>query len=209
MLSHTYRLSGDLNPTAFELDPDNTLYWRSAARRLEFESLRDSMLHVAGVLKLERPEPGYLAGSGGKGKGSTRADIGFSSPFRTVYLPVLRDLLPDEYGVFDFPDPSSIAGLRHITTAPPQALFFMNSRFVEDAAYKTVDRLFELAKTDKDRIETAYQITLGREAAADETESAFDLMSGLDTAGLKDPEGYRWAVFIQALFASAEFRYVL
>ena len=122
---------------------------------------------------------------------------------------MLRDLLPDEYGVFDFPDPSSVAGLRHITTAPPQALFFMNSRFVEDAAYDMADRLFELADGDKERVELAYQTILSRKPNSDEIDGALELMKGLDTEGLKNPEGYRWTVFVQALLGSAEFRYVL
>ena len=209
MLSRTYQLSGDHQAAATEKDPDNTLYWRFRPRRLELEPLRDSMLAATGELNSGPPTPGYLGGSGGKGQGRTHATLNFSAPYRTVYLPVLRDLLPDEFSVFDFPDPSSISGLRHITTAPPQALFFMNSEFVEDIAYRTVDRLFEMAKGDDERISIAYQLLLGREPVAEEIDDARDLMEGLDTDGLKDPEAYRWVVFVQALMAGAEFRYVL
>jgi hypothetical protein len=209
MLSRTYQLSGTHQAAAHEKDPDNALYWRSRPRRLELEPLRDSMLAATGQLNSGPPAPGVLAGSGGQGQGRTRADMSFSAPYRTVYLPVLRDLLPDEFSVFDFPDPSSITGLRHITTAPPQSLFFMNSEFVEDVAYRTVDRLFEMTKTDDERISIAYQLLLGREPIPEEISDAGDLMKGLDTDGLKDPESYRWVVFVQALMAGAEFRYVL
>ncbi len=209
MLSRTYQINGDFQPTAAENDPDNALYWRFSPRRLELEPLRDSMLFVSGALKLDRPQPGYIAGNGNRGRSRVRGEIGFDSPYRTIYLPVLRDFLPDEYGVFDFPDPSSLNGRRHVTTAPPQALFFMNSRFVSDAAYDTAYRLFELAKTSRERVDLAYQLLLSREPSPDERDGALKLMRGLDVDGLNDAEGYRWAVFIQALFAGAEFRYVL
>ncbi len=209
MMSRTYQLSGNSQTAAIEIDPDNTLYWRSNARRLEFESLRDSILFVSGSLKEGAPEPGYLAGNGSRGRSTVRSEISLSSGWRTLYLPIIRDLLPDEYGTFDFPDPSSVAGLRHVTTAPPQALYFMNSRFVENAAYDTVNRIFEMAKGDRERAEAVYRLLLGRNAESDEIDDALDFMRGLDTAGLKDPEGYRWANFIQGLFATAEFRYVL
>lgn len=209
VLSKTYQLSGAPQAAGAAKDPDNVLYWRFRPRRLELEPLRDSMLAATGELKFGPPAPGYLRGSGGKGRGATGAEIGFSAPYRTIYLPVLRDLLPDEFSVFDFPDPSSISGQRHITTAPPQALFFMNSKFVEDIAYRTVDRLFAISQADAERISVAYQLLLGRKPSAEETADARDLMEGLDTRGLKDPEGYRWVVFVQALMAGAEFRYVL
>ncbi len=209
MLSRTYQLNGDFQPAAYEKDPDNTLYWRTTPRRLELEPLRDSVLFVAGVLQTERPEPGAIAGNGNRGRGRVRSELGFDSPVRAIYLPVLRDVLPDEYGVFDFPDPSSVNGLRHITTAPPQALFFMNSRFVSNAAYDTAYRIFDLAKSDRDRGDLAYQLLLSRPPSAEERSGALELMRGLDVSGLKDPEAYRWAVFIQALFSGAEFRYVL
>ncbi|MCB1229108.1 MAG: DUF1553 domain-containing protein [Verrucomicrobiae bacterium] len=208
MLSRTYQLSSDPQDAAYEKDPDNALYWRSSPRRLELEPLRDSLLQVAGRLQLEPPAPGVLAGNGSRGRGKTRGEIGFDSPYRSLYLPVIRDFLPDEYGVFDFPDPSSIAGQRHVTTAPPQSLFFMNSRFVEDCARETADRVIESNSSESERMDFAYRLILGRKPSADEHQDADDLMKHLDTGGLDDPEGYRWSTLIQALFASAEFRYV-
>ncbi len=208
MLSRTYQLSSDHQKAGFDVDPDNALYWRCSPRRLELEPLRDSLLQVAGRLELEPPAPGVLAGNGSRGRGRTRGEIGFGSPYRTIYLPVIRDFLPDEYGVFDFPDPSAVAGQRHITTAPPQSLFFMNSGFVENCARDATIRILDSAATRDDRLTLAYRTLLGRPPTGDEIDDATDLMSGLDTAGLEDPELYRWSTLLQALFASAEFRYV-
>ena len=189
MLSRTYQLNGEHQPAAAEKDPDNTLYWRSKPRRLELEPLRDSMLFVAGSLSAEPPAPGYLAGNGSRGRGKVRGEIGFNSSYRTLYLPVIRDLLSEEFGLFDFPDPSSVNGLRHVTTAPPQALFFMNSQFVENASYDVVDRLYDLAKSDDDRIDLAYQIILSREPDAEERSEAMDLMRRTRRGRFEGPRG--------------------
>lgn len=209
MLSRTYALDGCAQPAGLEKDPDNTLYWRATPRRLELEPIRDTLLLISGDLSPEPPAPGHLAGMNSRGNGRVRSEINFYSPYRTIYLPILRDLLPDEYATFDFPDPSGVNGLRHVTTAPPQALFFMNSRFVEDAALRTADRVMELAPSARDRITQAYRLILSREPDTEEIDEAESLMGALDVSGLKDPERYRWSVFVQSLFAGAEFRYVL
>lgn len=209
MLSRTYALDGAGQAAALEKDPDNTLYWRATPRRLELESIRDSLIAVAGTLETEPPAPGHLSGMNSRGNGRLRSELGFHSPYRTIYLPVLRDLLPDEYATFDFPDPSGVNGLRHVTTAPPQALFFMNSGFVEESAHATAGRLLESGEDEAERVTAAYRLILGRDPSAEERIDAEDLLSSLDTSGLEGPERHRWSVFVQSLFATAEFRYVL
>jgi hypothetical protein len=209
MLSRTYGLDGGAQPVALEKDPDNTLYWRSTPRRLELEPIRDSLLFVSGALEMEPPAPGHLSGMNSRGNGRLRSSLHFGSPYRTVYLPVLRDLLPDEYATFDFPDPSGVNGLRHVTTAPPQALFFMNSEFVDDAAARTADHLIATVGDESARIVAAYRLILGRDPLAEEKNEAAALLAALDGSGRQDPEHHRWSAFLQSLFATAEFRYVL
>ena len=52
MMSAAYRQSSADNEAARKIDPENQLLWRMNRRRLEIESLRDSMLAVAGRLDL-------------------------------------------------------------------------------------------------------------------------------------------------------------
>ena len=209
VLSRTYALDGAAQAAAMEKDPDNTLYWRATPRRLELESIRDSLLFVSGLLEPEPPAPGHLSGMNSRGNGRLRSSIGFASPYRTIYLPILRDLLPDEYATFDFPDPSGVNGLRHVTTAPPQALFFMNSRFVEDAALATTDRLLEAEDDASSRIDAAYRLLLGRDPESVEREDAVEFLDSLKVSGREDKDRYRWSVLVQSLLATAEFRHVL
>ncbi len=55
MLSRTYQLSSELDTENSLVDSGNTWYWRFDRRRLDAESLRDSILSLGGTLDLSRP----------------------------------------------------------------------------------------------------------------------------------------------------------
>ncbi len=211
VLSRTYRLSSAASTACEAIDPQNNKYWRMPMRRLEMEPMRDAMLAVSGRLTFERPEGIPLAGVGGKGNnGRTKSLLEIDEPYRTVYLPVLRSLLPRMYDQFDFPDPSQIRGCREVTTVAPQALFLMNSDFMESIACRAAERLLkEPAPNDRARIELAHLRCYGRRAETDECDAALSLVAGLQpTSGTRDETMYRWTALMQAMMASAEFRYL-
>ena len=205
--SRTYRQSSATQAAGQEKDPDNALLWRMNLRRLEWEPLRDSLLEVSGQMTDERPAGIQVAGIGGKSpKSQVRSLLPITAPYRTVYLPVLRDKLAEETLLFDFPNPCLLQGQREVTTVAPQALFFMNSDLVARAARDTAELLIaEAGTTDADRAVWAYQRVLRRPPTAEEVADAIALINGLDR---ELSATYHWAALIQALFASAEFRYV-
>jgi hypothetical protein len=207
VLSRTYRQSSASQPAGQERDPDNTLLWRMNRKRLAWEPLRDSLLEVSGQLTDKRPTGIQVSGIGGKSRLSQVTSLlPLDSPHRTVYLPVLRDKLAEEYSLFDFPNPSLLQGQREVTTVAPQALFFMNGQFVVKCARETAERLLASAgSSDDQRAAWAYQEVLRRSPTAEETADAIALVNSLDR-DLSDE--YRWAALVQALFATAEFRYV-
>ena len=150
-------------------------------------TLRDTLLQLAGQLTFDRPEGIQVAGSGGKGRhGITRGLLGIEEPYRTIYLPVVRDNIPELFSTFDFPGPTQIKGQRDVTTVAPQALFFMNNPFVEQIAAQITE------KAGKDP-KAIYQLLLGREPTSEEITDARDL----------DDQ-----TLVQALLGTAEFRYV-
>ena len=210
MLSRTYRLSSAGQAAAIEKDPQNTLYWRMNRRRLELEALRDTLLEVAGWLSDERPEGIQVAGIGGKNRRSQAHSIlPFESPYRTIYLPVIRAGLPEEYATFDFPDPCLLQGQRDVTTVAPQALFFMNSDFVVSCARQAAGQLLRDAdQDDTTRAQRAYWRVLRRPPAAEERAAALALVRGIDPPTDEDADVYRWSALVQGLMSSAEFRYV-
>jgi len=57
LLSSAWQQSSQFRAEAAEADPDNKLLWRFTRRRLEGETLRDSMLHVSGLLNAKMGGP--------------------------------------------------------------------------------------------------------------------------------------------------------
>jgi len=197
--SQIYRQSSAGRADGREKDPGNTLYWRANLRRLEFEPIRDSLLAAANRLAFERPEGIPVAGTGGKGRAApAHSLLRFDHPCRTVYLPVLRSLVPEVYGTFDFPDPCSISGKREITTVAPQSLFFLNSDFVSSCASDAAEAIAKKAGPSvSQRVRLTYRRLLGRAPTAEEEQDALRLV-----------KNGSWPSLTQALMASAEFRYV-
>ncbi|WP_254513023.1 DUF1549 and DUF1553 domain-containing protein [Anatilimnocola floriformis] len=209
VLSRAYRLSSVHQPSAAEADGSNSLYWRMNLRRLEIEPLRDSLLEIAGRLELDPPAGIQIAGIGGKSPQSqVRSLLPFSSNYRSAYLPVIRAKLPEELTTFDFPDPCLLQGQREVTTVAPQALFFLNSDFVVECAHDTARRMLDLnLKDEQAHIDWIYRRCFARPATAAEEKAALKLVHELQPSA-RDAETYRWTALIQALFATAEFRYL-
>lgn len=197
VLSHAYRLSSGVGPEARVADPENRLLSHMPRRRLDAESIRDTMLSVSGRLR--------LGGGGPTFSTDLAADYGYydNSTLRSVYVPVFRNSLPEVFTLFDFADPSMVVGRREVSTVAPQALFLMNHPFVADQARHAALRL--LAEPELDltrRVERAYQLALGRLPTDAEALILRKFLADGET------DEANWTVVFQTLFASADFRYV-
>jgi hypothetical protein len=188
-------------------------------RRLEAEAIRDAMLAASGKL-VSQPPVGSVALDlppveirNGRFNPS---EILAGMNFRSVYLPVFRNAIPDALEVFDFADPNMVSGGRDVTTVAPQALYLLNNKFVTAHAQALAYRVAtQAAKSDSARVDLAYKLTLGRPATSFERDRAESYINNY----LRDPADWRgktaekarvdaWASFCQALLASAEFRYL-
>ena len=187
---------------AAKVDPENRLLWRMNRRRLEAECIRDTMLSVSGELQ---------PGTGGSTivPGIT-ADYAYNhtSKQRSVYLPVLRNALPELFEVFDFPDTSRVAGQRNVTTVAPQSLFLLNHPFVMEQARHFAQRLLaEGASNDKARVQEAYSLALGRQPVEAEIGVALRYLNQPAASGGGE-RLQQWAQLCHSIFASLDFRYV-
>ncbi|MCE9608272.1 MAG: PSD1 and planctomycete cytochrome C domain-containing protein [Planctomycetia bacterium] len=177
MTSQTYRQSSDVpmsvpaasgNP--LQVDPENRLLWRMNRRRLELEAMRDSLLQIAG--RLDTTEFGRPIEIWNKPY-STR---------RTIYGYIDRQDLPGIFGVFDFANPDVTIDQRPRTTVPQQALFAMNSPFVQEQTRKLVARAEVAGKKDAaQRIAALFRIALGRLPTAEETSRFVRFIEGSTT----------------------------
>ncbi|MBL6764966.1 MAG: PSD1 domain-containing protein [Verrucomicrobiae bacterium] len=215
MLSRAYQLASTFDARNFDKDPGNIHYWRKSQRRLQAEEIRDAILAVSGELRFDAPRGSEVSykGDGIVGRGPaaiTENDVLGESlgSYRSIYLPVVRDVLPEIFNVFDYADASLVSGRRDTTIVPGQALFFMNSPFVLRQSAKTADRVLAEKETGGERIHHLYMLTLGRAPTASEIGIAQRYFE--EFPGVAGGAGKRAALdtFCQSLFACAEFRHV-
>jgi hypothetical protein len=209
MLSRSYQLSSAYDEDAYKKDPDNRLFWRMHHRRLDAEALRDSILYVSGKLDLEPGKRSPVEDVGDTNIGqNTKAQALLhkaTAKHRSVYQPVVRNLVPPFMTNFDFAEPSIIVGRRNITTVPTQALFMMNSPSIARYSEALAERIIEDEPTDSARrLKRLYHLALSREPQSAERERIFAFIA----ASGKEDELHDWTLVAQSVIASAEFRYL-
>ncbi len=216
VMSRTYRLSSDYDAHAYEVDPANALLWRMSRRRLEAEAIRDAMLFASGELNLSRPQGSLLMqiGEGEVGRNIKTAVLAQPYPYRSVYLPIIRGIVPEMLKLFDFPEPSNIQGQRDASNIPAQSLFLMNSPFVVEQSLGLAKHVLESADSDRERVAVAFERVLSREPSPAEIDRmlAFRETCEVELTSAEPDSQQRmqkaWANVVQVLFASAEFRYI-
>ena len=188
-----------------ETDPENLLLWRMNRQRLDFESMRDSMLAVTGEL-------GETIG----GRPINVAPDNPQSTARTLYLFVDRHNLPGLLRVFDFPTPDISAPKRSQTTVPGQTLFLLNSPFVISRAAHLHQQMSQEYREDasKQKINALHQAIYQRNASQEEIVLAQQFMKeqvgsgdGQDSQIVEQGTG-PWIDYVQILLQSNEFLFV-
>ncbi|MFI4851809.1 MAG: DUF1553 domain-containing protein [Gimesia chilikensis] len=215
VLSRTYQLSSTPDPANLEIDPENHLLWRATPRRLEAEAIRDAILTVSGQLIIDRPHGSTVTPLGDKLARSIPLEkLQPPSNQRSVYLPVVRDYVPELFDLFDFPSPSLVSGTRAVTNVPAQALYLRNSQFITDQAQHAAQRLLadKQLKDDAARVDLAMRRALGRTPTPEERAGALQLVQQVRESSdpqSKTVEVDAWAAWFQTLFMTAEFRFLV
>jgi hypothetical protein len=197
LLSNTYRqtsvIENDNSQTSSQaakaaaIDPENRLLWHMNRHRLDFEEMRDSLLAVSGQID--------------EAQGGRAIDI-FKAPFsrrRSIYGFVDRQNLPGTLRTFDFASPDAHCPSRHTTIVPQQALFMLNSPFVQQQAAALANRAS--ASQPIQRIHQMYHFVHARSPSQEETKLAMDYLGAVPTQD-------DWIRYAQVLLASDEFMFV-
>jgi hypothetical protein len=217
MLTRAYAMSSRHDAKAYEMDPDNRLLWRMNSRRLEGEALRDALLAVSGNLDLKRPAGSVVSPHGAKiiRDNFTVAVFQVPSNHRSVYLPIVRNGIPEILNLFDFADPSLVVGRRNVTTVPTQELYMINSPFVVEQSRSFAERvLAEKDKDDAERIDMAYRAAFSRLPTDTERNQVLhyfdETKAALDSSERDEDKRTltKWVGFCQALLVSTEFRHL-
>ena len=200
MDSATYRMSSSISREAYAQDPENRLRSRFERRRLSIEELGDSYLRISG--RLDPTVGGDTDVGSGElvefDRNNRRIDPDDYTR-RSIYLPLMRNKLPNLLGLFDFGDATTANGKRSVTNVAPQALYLMNSDFARDAADAIVEALDGSAC---ERVEQAYRRVLSRPPTVEESDRAAAY------ARAYSAERPAWASLCKMLLASNEYHFV-
>lgn len=126
--SATYRQASRATPEALAKDPDNRLYSRYPAHRLESEAIRDRVLATSGALDATRFGPPVVTEEDASGL------VNAQSKRRSIYLQVRRSRPETLMAAFDTPSPALNCDKRVRSNAATQALVLMNGEFLRGQA---------------------------------------------------------------------------
>ena len=196
VLSGTYRRASDYHETSARRDPENRRLWRANRRRLDLETMRDSMLLASGTLQCELFGPSVEI-----------TEPPFSAR-RTIYGHIDRQNLPSVFRTFDFASPDSHSPTRFTTTVPQQALFLMNHSFVWDQATALIRRPDIAALTDEQRIERLYQVLFSRSPDTEERAWGLEFVHWVPFTTDSSTQDKAWVSYAQTLMMSNEFMFI-
>jgi hypothetical protein len=163
MLSHTYRISSTMDERALSTDPTNELLSAFPRRRLDAESLRDTLLMLGGNLNSTpggaHPFPAVSTWGFTQHKAFKAV---YEHQQRSVYVMTQRIQRHPFLGIFDGADPSSSTPARATSTTPIQALYLLNDPFVFAQAQLLAERVLASHSDDGQRIGHLYQLLFAR-----------------------------------------------
>ena len=151
LLSSAYRQSSH-SQASLSTDPENKFYARFKLRRLDAESLRDSMLAATGALVnasygppsgIGRDPQGRVVVGIDKGTITTHKveSAGADDYRRSIYVQVRRTKPVTVLDTFDAPTMVPNCEMRAQTTVAPQSLLLMNDTFILENARRLADYL--------------------------------------------------------------------
>jgi mono/diheme cytochrome c family protein len=197
----TYRQSSEAREEGLAVDASSRLLWRYPPRRLEAESIRDTVLAVSGQIDLRLGGPGFSFFEPNDNYVrvyAPRREWPADTFRRMVYGTVVRQRPDGVFGSFDCPDGGQIAPRRSRSTTPLQAFNLLNSSFMMQQAEFLAARLEkEAVRDEKAKVERAFQLAFQRQP--DRKERA---------AGVKLIREQGAKIFCRALLNANEFIYV-
>jgi mono/diheme cytochrome c family protein len=220
LLSRTWQASADTYPIDkgswkagfyaenMAKDPGNTLWWRADRKRLDAESVRDTLFYVSGSLD-ETPGEAHPFPPVETWNYTQHNQFFavYDTPRRMVYQMQQRLRRHPFLELFDGADPNSSTASRTNAVTPLQTLFMLNDPLVHEKAAAFAKRMKELAPETTARVELAFQTLFARKPREEEVLMAATYLTDLQqTRQLSEDEA--WASLTRALFSTNEFFYL-
>jgi len=191
-LSSVYRQDTRPSALAKQIDPDNQWLSHARVRRLEAESLRDTLMSIADELDMRGTTPEvpsvpvhlteFLEGRGRPGRNGPLDGAGK----RSIYLEIRRNFLNPMMLTFDTPTPFSSMGRRNVSNVPAQSLILLNDPFVHQLADRWAEKVLRVSDNDSDRIRWMWLKAFSREPTSQELELTQQFVRSADFANPKD-----------------------
>jgi hypothetical protein len=191
-LSSVYRQDSRPSELAREKDPDNRWLSHARVRRLEAESIRDTLLAVSGQLdhrgtSAEVPSipvhlTEFLEGRGRPGRNGPLDGAGK----RSLYLEVRRNFLNPMMSTFDTPNPFSSMGRRNVSNVPAQSLILLNDPLVHQLADRWAERILREDSNDSGRIRKMWLEAFSREPTSLELQLMDSFVHSAEFASPRD-----------------------
>ena len=187
LLSSTYRQSSKASPELLDADPANRLYVRQARFRLDAEFVRDTALHLSGLLHQQiggkSVKPYQPAGywqhlnfprrtwQQGKDEALYR---------RSLYTFLCRSFPHPALVAFDAPSREECTAERPRSNIPQQALVLLNDPTFVESSRAFAERILKESKSKaaKDRIEWAFNQILSRKPTGKEASILAKFLQG-------------------------------
>ena len=204
VMTATYQLDSQPSELAGAVDPGNDLLQHMRIRRMDGESIRDSVLAVSGRLDRSLHGPSinvYYAFAKGKTKGDRTKGSLDGDGRRSVYQEIRRNAHNPFLEVFDQPKPASTRGQRDVTNVPAQSLTMLNSPLVIAQAERWGEALANGDMAASDTVRLMFLEALGRPPEPLELDRSLGYFSA-------DANASAWADLAHAIFNLKEFLYI-
>lgn len=167
----TYRQTSKYNAHNAAIDGSNRYLWRMNTRKLDAESVHDTVLAVSGKLDQKMGGPSYEAFDYTKDESPKYDFLGKDSPDlwrRSIYRFIVRSVPDPLFEALDCADPNMNSAVRNQTLTAPQALVMLNDAFILKQAGYTAIRLTSVQQNLSDQIQSLHTLALGRSPQPEE-----------------------------------------
>ncbi len=202
LTSTAYRQSSERSAEKDRVDPDNRLLGRANSRRLEAETIRDTMLAVTGKLnpKMFGPPVPIMTDEDGQivvgvdtndtaGRPSGKfVPLNGEEFRRSLYIQMRRTKPVGMLEAFDLPRMEPNCELRNASTVATQSLAMMNGDFTVTMSKYFAERVAKDAGSDTAaQVKRAWHLAFGCEPPAADVEFAVDFIAKQTASFQKNP----------------------
>ncbi|MBA2113805.1 DUF1553 domain-containing protein [Bremerella alba] len=178
--SATYRQSSVHRPESDKVDSENRYLSRMNARKLDAESVRDSVLAACGTLDLTMYGPGFRDFDYQEAYAPIYEYTGTDRPEswrRSIYRFIVRTTPHPYMMTLDCPDPANLTPNRNVTTTVLQSLTLLNNDFMLQQSEHLAQRIEQTSQeAPAEQSVAAFRSVLGRLPTEQEHTASINLI---------------------------------